>query len=240
MTYEYLLGIVLMGLLWFLVFWIRKDLRKIIVWGSLSYLYLISFIFIFVTLISLFIDLGPIALNPIYWHPSTLFDLGRITRGYAIEDAIFVFFAGGITTFLYELFFRHKIKYVKKHKHHMLAFVVAMITTGIFAAVMKTNPIYPMIFFGFVGAGTILLLRKDLISHSLCGGIIFLLLYFFAFLIFNRIFPNFIADNYNLNSISGILVAGVPLEELLYALSTGLFWAPVYEYEHGLRVSNLG
>ena len=52
------------------------------------------------------------------------------------------------------------------------------------------------------------------------------------FILFKQIFPNFLADIYNLQLTSNIILWGIPLEEYLYSLTFGMIWAPLYEYEH--------
>jgi len=90
---------------------------------------------------------------------------------------------------------------------------------------------YALIVFGFAGAGILWYDRPDLIFHSLWGGIFFLIIYFILFTLFNVFFPNFITTAYHLKNLSGIFIGTIPIEELLYALSFGLLWSPLYEYE---------
>jgi hypothetical protein len=42
--------------------------------------------------------------------------------------------------------------------------------------------------------------------------------------------PGFIGQVWNLKALSGVLVYGLPLEELLFGFSFGLFWTGVYEH----------
>ncbi len=229
--YEYLFGDLILGIIWLLAFILRRDLRKPIIWSSIAYPAISAVIFIILTILSMLLHIEPIV--PGYWNPNTLLDLGRLTGGYGIEDALFMFFAGGIATFVYEFFFRKKIKLKKTYKHHIRALFIGIIAMGIFTIIFKANLIYSLTVFYFAGAISICIERRDLIYHSLFGGLSFLIIYFSIFLLFNMIFPSFIQNFYNLQNISGILFFGVPFEELLYAVSFGLIWSPIYEYEHG-------
>ncbi|OGN09831.1 MAG: hypothetical protein A3J46_00370 [Candidatus Yanofskybacteria bacterium RIFCSPHIGHO2_02_FULL_41_11] len=186
------------------------------------------------TITSQFTSVGELTV-PGYWHPPTLFNLGFITGGLSIEDALFSFLVGGIATVIYEVVFNSSIKLKVHHRHHLGAFLFGFIFSAAFAFIYKPNPIYALIAFGLSGAIFLCVVRRDLILHSLFGGVLFMLLYFFNFLIFNSWFPYFVDSYYNLKNISGIMVLSVPFEELLYALSFGMLWAPVYEYEHGLK-----
>ena len=43
-------------------------------------------------------------------------------------------------------------------------------------------------------------------------------------------YPAYVEAVWNLPELSGMLVAGVPLEELLFAFSFGFMWSSVYEH----------
>lgn len=219
---------------WAIIIIFRPDLRKIMIWGGFIYWATITAIYFFYIISLNFVDVGG-SITPGYWNPKTLFDLGQKTRGYAIEDVVFMFFVGGIGTSVYELFFAKKVQYIKKHRHHLSAIIVGMIVAALFAVIFRYNLIYSLVIFGFASALIIWIQRKDLIRHSIFGGFSFLLIYFCIFLVFNYFFPNFIKDFYNLKNLTGIIILGVPVEELLYALSFGMFWAPIYEYERGSK-----
>ncbi len=238
--YEYLTEDLILGILWLFCFLLRKDLRKPMIWSGAAYAALMTIIFIIIKVTSLFFIIESYrTVNPGYWSPNTIFDLNRITGGHSIEDALFMFFTGGIVAFIYEFFFHKKIKLKINYKHHVKAIIFSLIVFIIFVAFYKINLIYPLILFGFAGALFIWFSRKDLIKHSLIGGIVFLVIYFISFNLINLLYPNFIEQTYNLNNISGILLFKIPLEELLFALSFGLLWSPFYEYEHGEKIANL-
>ena len=226
----------MLGGSWAILFLSRKGLRRHMIWGSVGYLLVVTVGWFFVYLLSQFTNIGD-AVVPAYWSPKTLFNFGMITGGYAIEDALFSFFVGGIATVIYEIIFRKVAKLKVKHRHHLAALFLGAVLTGIFAYLFRPNQIYTLIFFGFSGAILIWIMRKDLIPHSLFGGALFTMFYFLGFFFFNLLFPHFIAEHYNLKNISGILIGSVPLEEILYALSFGMLWAPVYEYEHGVKLN---
>lgn len=232
--YEYLIGDFLFGLLWLFAFIKLKDMRRPIMWSSIACVVLLTVLFILYLIFSFF-GIG-LPIYPDYWHPQTLFDLSRITGGYySIEDILFVFFVGGIASFLYEILFRKKISIRKTRKYHLRALVIGSVFSLAFGMLFDVNIIYLLSIFGFAGAISLWIERKDLIEHSIYGGLSFLMIYFVFFLFLNLAFPNFIYDYYNLQNLSGILIFSIPLEEMLFALSFGLIWAPLYEYEHGVK-----
>src|SRR3989338_6687054 len=223
--YEYLIGIAILAIIWAIFYFVRKDLRKPMIWSGLVYVFISAgFFFIFFKIISQFIYLGE-GFIPGYWNPDTLFDLGR-TLGLSIEDLFFAFFVGGIATVIYEAIFRKKISIRRSYHPHLRAIVVGLGAAGILMLFMRPNPIYPLILFGFVGALVLCIERKDLIMHSIFGGIGFLLVYMAGFILFLILFPDYFERVYNLKALSGISFIGFPIEELLYAFSFGLLWAP--------------
>lgn len=175
--------------------------------------------------------------TPGYWEPPTLFDLNRKTGGYGIEDALFSFFAGAIAAGLYVILFKLKVsKKTNKKLKKGHALLLALVLSSVFFVLTPVNAIYFFIFLQFFGAYAIIRQRRDLFLHSLAGGAIFMSLYVVLFTVFIFLFPHFVADYYNLQRTSHILILGIPLEECLYALTLGMMWSPLYEYE--LRVKD--
>jgi hypothetical protein len=231
--YAYLIGTIGLGIVFLLIYALRKELRRLMVYSGLFYLVYGFIIFLFIKLLAT----DPArAINPGYWTPPSLFDLNSKTGGYGIEDALFSFFAGGIAACLYDVLF--KIRAAKKADHKLKkghALSLALLVSSVVFVLTPLNAIYFFIFLGFFGAAAIIWQRKDLLLNALAGGVIFMVLYGILFTVFNFLFPHFLADYYHLQMTSHIMVLGIPLEEYLYALSLGLMWAPIYEYEHRVK-----
>jgi hypothetical protein len=228
----YLAGALITGVVWGLCYFLRPDIRKDMVWSSWYFFFIMTVGFI---VIKVFAHISPAqSINPGYWSPPTLFNLNNLTGGYGIEDALFMFFIGGIAAVIYEELFRHHITYKRLgHKPHyaLLAGVIAALivaSTGI-------NLFYTIVAFSFVGTAVIWIQRRDLILHSILGGISFLIVYVCLYLCILFIYPDFIVQYYNLRNISGILWLGLPLEEYIFAFGLGLMWSPIYEYVKDLR-----
>jgi lycopene cyclase-like protein len=86
-----------------------------------------------------------------------------------------------------------------------------------------------------VCAVVVVFLRRDLIPMMAVGCADFTVLYFALFLIVLWLYPRFVDDFYNLPNLLGIRVAGIPIEELLFAASGGAVWSVAYEYVQGYR-----
>lgn len=179
---------------------------------------------------------------PEYWTPSSFFDLAQKT-GFDIESLLFSFGVGGLAVVIYERIFliRHeqvsmKEKHQPRHKFHLLAllsapiiFIPLLIFTGL-------NPIYSA-FIALIGGGLFTwYCRPDLKKKMLASAFIFLGLYFAYFLTLIAMYPGYVEKVWNLSAISGILILGIPLEELLFALSFGFIWSSLYEHIKWYRI----
>lgn len=230
---EYFVGCLILAAIWLFMLLLRRDLRKPMIWSGLFYVAVLSILFIPLLILSIGRP-DYISITPGYWHPNTIFDLNRFTGGYGIEDGLYIFLTGGIAAFVYDYFFKKKIRRKKIYKRHFRAILIGALT-AILVGLIDINFIYALIAFGLAGAISIWVERKDLIKNSIAGGSLYLLIYFLALSLFNFLFPYFLEQSYNLQNISGLLIAGIPLEELLFAFSFGMMWAPIYEYEHGFQ-----
>lgn len=220
---------------WLVIFTIKSKARKEMLWVSL-------FTMPFGLTEPLFV--------PEYWNPPSLFNLAA-TIGFDIESLIFSFAIGGIGAILYETFF--KIKHIKmsyheknssRHRHHLPALISPLITFLPLFLFTSLNPIYSASIAMAVGAIAAIFCRPDLKMKVLLGSLMFFALYFIFFVSFNLAYPDLVKQVWNLQAISGILVFGVPLEELMFALTFGALWSSYYEhikwYKLNLRGDNHG
>lgn len=220
--YAYLLTSLLLFLVW-LVFYFKnpKSRRKIL-------------------LVSVFT--APLGLTeplfvPAYWLPFTLFDLARRTR-FDLESLLFSFAVGGICAVLYESFWGQSRKEISvhdihssRHRFHRLALLSPFFWFGLLYLFTSFNPIYSTIIAMTIGVVATWFCRPDLLKAMLIGSFLFLVLYFVVFLVgFVWLFPGYVETVWNLPAISGILILGVPIEELLFAASLGAMWSSVYEH----------
>jgi hypothetical protein len=115
------------------------------------------------------------------------------------------------------------------HRQHYLALAIPF---TVFAALfyLPWNPIYPGIAAMAAGAAATLFCRPDLRRKTWVGGLLFLAYYvvFLQGLQFTA--PGYIEQVWNLSALTGVLVAGMPIEELLFAIGFGMYWSGVYEH----------
>ena len=221
-------SLILFGI-WLIIFLLNKKSRK-----EMLYVSLFTMLFGFTE--PFFV--------PEYWSPPSLFNLA-LNTGFDIESFIFAFAVGGIASVLYELKFKVKHKKInkhemhsKRHRFHRLVLVSIPLVFLILYLFTDLNPIYSAIISMIVGAVATYLCRPDLKNKILFGGLLFLILYFVFFLFFNLVYPYAVERYWNLDALSGVLILGIPLEELLFAFTFGLSWSSVYEHVNWYRIKS--
>ena len=172
---------------------------------------------------------------PEYWNPPSLFDLAART-GFDIESLVFCFAIGGIGFVAYKALARlrvsalpHAERHGRLHRFHRLALAVPFVSF-VPLYLLPWNPIYPGIAALGIGGAATVWCRPDLARASLTGGALFLGLYaaFMALLLFAA--PGYVEQVWNLADLSGVVPAGIPVEELAFGFAFGLYWAGVYEH----------
>ncbi|MEY4731685.1 MAG: hypothetical protein RL681_631 [Candidatus Parcubacteria bacterium] len=221
--YAYITGCSILLVFWLLVFLKRKNLRRELLWASLWGL---PFGFIDYFLV------------PTYWNPDSLF--GLIQRyGVGIESFVFLFAMTGIASVIYD-FVEHK-EPVKashsRHSHYYLLFSVAFAYVAM-SIMFPQRAIYNLMIAGAVGAAVVAYFRRDLWKHMCVSACMFSVLYFGVFVVVSAIFKGFVEHAYDLRHTWGILVLGVPLEEIGVAFFAGAFWSVIYEYTKAYRERN--
>ncbi len=173
---------------------------------------------------------------PAYWNPPSLFNLASRT-GFDLESLIFSFGIGGLAVILYEKFFKNQHQLMSsrerrstRHRFHIWALLSAPLIFIILLLVSPLNPIYSAIIALLLGGLATWYCRPDLKQKMLVSALIFSALYFVYFLTLIAVSPNYVEQVWNLKAISGVLIMGIPLEELLFAFSFGFMWSSIYEH----------
>lgn len=207
--------------IWFIIFLLSPKFRKEMLW---------------VSLFTMPLGLTEPIFVPEYWNPPSLFNLAART-GFDIESLIFCFAIGGIGAFIYQAFFKVKYQKItkhemhsKRHRFHLLSLISAPIVFIPLFFLTKLNPIYSASIAMFIGGIAAILCRPDLKKKIWVSGTIFLAIYFLFFLIFTSYYPGIVYRVWNLSAISGILILGIPIEELIFAYTFGMLWSSYYEH----------
>lgn len=154
-----------------------------------------------------------------------------------IESLLFSFGIGGLTVVIYEWIFpvRHQTaavgeRHMRRHRFHFLALLTTpLLFVGLVAAT-RLNLIYSAIASLVGGSIATCYCRPDLLPKMVSSAFMFLGLYFGYFLPLVVIYPDYVRLVWNLRAISGVLVLGIPVEELVFAFTIGFLWSSVYEH----------
>ena len=166
---------------------------------------------------------------PEYWNPPSLFDLAQKT-GFDIESYIFSFAIGGIGAVLYTSLMHKRLEPIEidgrhtgRHRWHWLALTTPFISFPILYF-MPWNAIYAGITAMLLESIATVLCRPDLKANVLGGGILFFALYATFLLGLKLSAPGYIEQVWNFKKLSGVVIYGIPLEELLFGF---FFWPNV-------------
>lgn len=212
---HYLLGSLFLLLIWLLIFVFQQKLRREMLVASL--------------LVTPF-ALSEIFFVPGYWLPDTIGN-----PKLSIEDFVFSFAVGGIIAVIYELFMKGKVSHQRLCNcyngefFHGLVLGIGVIIIFLSYVLLKINFMYAVYIGIMVDIVLIVITRPDLIKKVLYSGLIFGFLYFLFFSVFSFFIPGFI-KHWNLTNLSGVIILGVPLEEITWAIGVGGFLGPIYEY----------
>ena len=173
---------------------------------------------------------------PEYWSPPSLFDLALRT-GFDIESVIFCFGIGGVGAVLVNTLTKRATTPLApeermnvRHRFHRWVLAGPFV---LFVALWPTgwNPIYPGIVAMVSGGVLTVWCRPDLARNTALGGVVFLGYYVVFLTGLELTAPaGYITDVWNLDALSGIRLAFMPLEELVFAFAFGTYWAGVYEH----------
>ena len=221
MRYAYLeWSLILVGI-WALVYALRRPVRRKLWVVSLS-----------TTLLGLTEPL----FVPAYWTPPTAFNLATRT-GFDLESLLFAFAAGGLASTLYDVLvgapaelIPTRERHVARHRWHRWALLSPPLVFIALDGLTRLNPIYSAILALLAGGTAALICRPDLGRRMALGAGVFLTLYFVYFESLAVAYPGYVRAVWNLPALSGVLIIGVPLEELLFAAALGWLWSGAYEH----------
>ena len=172
---------------------------------------------------------------PRYWNPPSLFDLAQRT-GFDLESLIFTFAIGGVGVVLYDGMTRRALwpidvreRHGARHRYHHAALLVPIVAFPLLG-LLAWNPIYPAILAMALGGAATVACRPDLKWNTLIGGLLFAAYYAIFMLLLEWSAPGYIARVWNLSPLTGVLIEGIPLEELLFAFAFGVYWSGIYEH----------
>lgn len=217
--YEYVIAVGILIIIWLFLYFKRGDLKSAMWFSSwlCAPLGISDYFFI-----------------PDYWTPHTLFNLVP-----GIESFIFAFCIGGVSSALYKTLMDKRIVKLKKKsdKQGIILFTALFTTMLLMNFIFRVDLIYDGHVTMLLGAIIIMLMRRDLIEESIIGGLFFLLLYFPLLVLMEYVlFPGAVERIWTLNNPIFHTFLGLPFEEIIWSLTFGMLWSPIYELIKGYKI----
>jgi len=173
-----------------------------------------------------------------YWSPVTLFNFKN-----SIEDFLFGFFlcseSAGIYGFILNKRFENYHFWNVCKTNSGKVFISIILNPMLFFVLVrftKINPIYCSMISTVIPLILITVNNKVRSNIAAFTGVFIFLYTLVFYLIFNHLFPGIISNWWNLNNISGILVFGIPIEELIWFTAVGMFCSVTYKFITNSRV----
>jgi hypothetical protein len=166
----------------------------------------------------------------------------QTTSQIGIEDFIFVFSFFGIAAVIYQVLIgrhAHKLRgsrYEMEHIGHWvghlaLVFGLWAFVTLVLIHVFTLSSINGLIISGLLIGMYIIADRHDLTMNALLSGLFMAgLVFIVEQIFFVRLFPADAAAFWQFDTLSGFVLGGVPLEELMWAAVAGFTIGPLYEW----------
>lgn len=219
--YGYLIGDLIFLAIWSVLFFLRKDLRREMLIMSV----LIGIISIVTEHYWYMKD---------WWRPETVPGLWI-----GIEHFLMGFGSGGIMASIYEEVFKKSI-YKRSPKGYApsgstILLLLAWMAGALFWEAHLTS-FWASTFAMIVIAAAMFFYRKDLLLAGLLTGFCMVVVSLPMYWGILLVYPHWVRDTYLFSYLSGILILGIPIEELVFWFLAGLFWGPFYEYWKGRKL----
>ena len=165
-----------------------------------------------------------------------------------IEDLLFGFSFFGISAIIYQILIGkhvHKLRgsrYEIKHAGHWIGHLTLVLGLWIFISLLMISvfhlvSIQAIIVGGLLVGMYLIADRHDLTLNALLSGLFMAALIFIVEQIFFiRLFPIEAGSFWNFDTLSPLVIGGIPLEEILWAAVVGFTIGPFYEWLRRYRL----
>lgn len=219
LKYSYMLMGSIFLVIWFVLFMLRKNLRKEMLAMSLIF------------------GIAGILVERVYlhdwWRPLTV-----TTTRIGIEDFLFGFVVGGISSSIYQFIFNKRLRVSaldrKERRDKSLRFIalglffIAMFGGSFF--ILTLNSLQASIIAFISGIAIVYFTRRDLIIPSLVSGILLVTLACIVYTFTELITPGWVQAFYYFKNIPNIVILAVPIDDFIWYILAGAFIAPLYEF----------
>jgi len=172
-----------------------------------------------------------------YWRPEYFLPIRWGSWTFGLEDLLISFVCGGLCAGFFDLAARRQgereLAAIKPAgaARFLLVLLAAFLAVSLFISLFRCNSVYATA--GVASAwGAWFLSRRPrwivpaMLTVLLSGTLLLLSYWGFYF----RVFPEVFERWWLVSALSGLMVLGVPVEELLWAASSSLFYGPAFRY----------
>lgn len=215
MITSYIFGIILVGIIWFYIYYFFPIVRhEMLIMSFLS---------------GLLFPIHNLYYLKDYWKPQYFFSMFRI------EDYLLMFFITGIALALLPVVSKKSdIAFLPSQK--ILALIIFVINLLIFIPfTFFLNSVYAS-FIGFaIGIVIGWVARPEFIKESLQSGVLFLIFAIIAYAIFLFVFPQIVPQFWQVEKLSGYFLFRIPIEEHVWDVLYSISIYPIYKIAVGRK-----
>lgn len=221
--YNYSIGVLFFLGIWFVLFMCVRKSRKPMLWSSLALGHA-----------------GPISeywhLKD-YWSPIYMREVQIGNWVFGIEDYLFAFAFAGLCAGIFDLLVR-KSGEKELLRFDLMGFIelvlfglACLLVVGALVMFLKVNSLHAIIIAFLISAAVILVRRPNWITPAVqAASIAAVTMWIFYSGFYLTLFPTVVSEWWNVDALSGITLAGVPIEEVIWAWATALFTGPALRY----------
>lgn len=221
--YIYVIGAFFFVAIWAVLFAFIPKSRSAILWSSLSLGHA-----------------GPISEYwhiRDYWSPIHICAIEIDDWVFGIEDYLFAFAFAGLCAGIFDLLAR-RVGQEELARFNVSGFVslmlfglVCLLAMSALVELFKLNSLYAVVLAFLAAAGLILERhRKWIVPAVETACLVAAVMWIFYWGFFLRLFPGIIDEWWKARTLSGVSLAGVPIEEMAWAWATALFVGPLFRY----------
>jgi hypothetical protein len=221
--YTYAIGALFFVGIWSALFGCVRKSRKVLLWASIA-----------------FGHAGPISEywhSRDYWSPEKLLAVHIGPWRFGLEDYLFAFAFSGLCAGVFDLLARKwgqkELKGFTGYGFIGLVLIggACLMSMGVLVGFLNLNSLHAIVLAFLAGATVIMTRRREWIGPAfLTAFIVAAVMWLFYWGFFFRLFPNVKAGWWYLHALSSVSVAGVPVEEVIWAWAVALFTGPILRY----------
>jgi len=220
-SYAYIIMTTVFIVIWIILFILLHRSRPAILWTSL--------------MLGMAGPVGEYWLISSYWRPIYLVHVTYRSWTFGLEDFLITFAIAGISAGVFEnIALKYGFAELPRLTGKILLRIFTFCVVGFFlmvllSSVFRVTPIHALFLAVIIPTVLALYGRWKTLRLIIPIAVIFGFLFWLFYILFMfPLFPGLIQTLWNLDATFGIMLLGVPLEEMLWAFITALFAGPIY------------